>query len=95
MKPSGFPSSFLSGIISPSPQNRDPSFRLCQRSSLARPCISAAPISCSGKPFSTSSTVKKTWAYSPHISASVQPRTRSAPVFQLVTWPDRSIEMMP
>jgi hypothetical protein len=45
-------------------------------------------------PAATSSGVKKTAAGRPTISASDQPKTRSAPEFQLATRPSRSIATM-
>ncbi len=94
-KPTGWSSSFSSGIISPLAQNRVSSRRRCQRSSEARPWVSACPISRSGTPASQSSGVKKSSQRRPHISASDQPRMRRAPSFQLVTTPFRSMVMMP
>ena len=93
-KPSCRPPSSISGIISPLAQNRVPSLRRCQRSSAPRPCRRAAPISFSGMPSATSSSVKNTPAGRPRISASDQPRIRSAPGDQLVTRPFRSMETM-
>ena len=93
-KPSTAPPCARSGISSPLPQKWELSRRLCQRSSALRPWASACCISSRGAPLRQSSTVKMTSARWPRISASVHPRMRLAPSFQLVTRLSRSIVMM-
>ncbi|CAO4133688.1 hypothetical protein OFEAOIEE_LOCUS1418 [Methylorubrum extorquens] len=85
------PSSAVSGIISPEAQKRVPSLRMCQRSSGALPASAARRFSTAGRSPARSSGVKNASTVRPSISASVQPRMRSAPVFQRVTRPWGSI----
>src|SRR5215210_406910 len=77
-------------IMSPEPQNRDPSFRRCHLSSSLRPLREALERSSSGAPAARSSSVKITSPSPPRISSSEYPVRRSAPMFQLITFPDSS-----
>src|SRR5215212_3354187 len=81
------PSPVRRRIISPEPQNRDPSFRRCHLSSSLRPFRAALDRSCSGAPAARSSGVKITSPSPPRISCSEYPVRRSAPMFQLITFP--------
>ncbi len=85
------PRPFLSGINRPDAQNRSPVRRRCQRSSSARPSVAARDLSISGTPMARSSGVNRMSAHSPTIWASECPNSRSAPIFQLVVSPARSV----
>src|SRR4051812_22660133 len=85
------PASSFSGVSSPLAQKRSPLLRWCQRLSEANPLSYAVRRSWAGMPATTSSGVKNRSMGWPSISCSVQPSTRRAPSFQLVTRPWRFV----